>query len=191
MTQTYACLSTERFVQGDYAAVPVAADHIERIRQWRNAQIVSLRQAAPITEAQQLQYYSNVIWPQCGLREPDNILFAFLHQGRHIGYGGLVHIAWAHKRAEISFLLDPIYVSQPTVYADHFLHFLELMKQVAFGDLALNRLYTETYAFRVHHISVLEAAGWQVEGTMRSHVIVDGTETDSILHGYLKSDYEK
>lgn len=191
MTQRYACLSTGRFEHGDYAAVPVAADHIERIRRWRNAQIVSLRQAAPLSEEQQLQYYTNVIWPQCGLREPDNILFAFLHQGRHIGYGGLVHIAWAHKRAEISFLLDPIHVSQPAVYAGHFLHFLELMKRVAFADLALNRLYTETYAFRTHHISVLEAAGWQVEGTMRSHVIVDGAETDSILHGYLKSDYEK
>jgi RimJ/RimL family protein N-acetyltransferase len=191
MTQTYACLSTERFEQGDHAVVPVAAVHIEGIRQWRNAQMDVLRQAAPIMEAQQLQYFTNVIWPQCGLREPDNILFAFLHQGRHIGYGGLVHIAWAHKRAEISFLLDPVYVSQPAAYADHFLHFLELMTQVAFRDLALNRLYTETYAFRVHHISVLEAAGWRVEGTMRSHVIVDGTETDSILHGYLKSDYEK
>jgi RimJ/RimL family protein N-acetyltransferase len=191
MAQEYACLSTQRFERGDYAAIPVAADHIERIRQWRNAQITSLRQAAPITEAQQLQYYRNAIWPQSGLRQPDNILFAFLHRDRHVGYGGLVHVAWAHKRAEISFLLDPIYVSQPNVYAEHFLHFLELMKQVAFGDLALNRLYTETYAFRVHHMSVLEAAGWQVEGTMRSHVIVDGKETDSVLHGYLRSDYEK
>jgi RimJ/RimL family protein N-acetyltransferase len=191
MTQTYACLSTEQFELGDYAAVPVSAAHIEHIRLWRNAQIASLRQIAPITETQQLQYFTNVIWPQRVLSEPDNILFAFLRQGAHIGYGGLVHVAWVHKRAEISFLLDPIYVSQHTVYAEFFLHFLELMKRVAFCDLTLNRLYTETYAFRTHHISVLEAAGWQLEGTMRSHVIVDGAETDSILHGYLKSDYEK
>jgi RimJ/RimL family protein N-acetyltransferase len=67
-----------------------------------------------------------------------------------------------------------------------FLHFLSGW---AFGELGLNRLFTETYAFRDAHIAILERAGFISEGRLRQHVVVAGRPTDSILHGLLASDW--
>ena len=38
--------------------------------------------------------------------QPYQILFSFLKNNEFIGYGGLVHINWEEKKAEISFLLN-------------------------------------------------------------------------------------
>ena len=104
-----------------------------------------------------------------------------------IGYGGLVHIAWEHRRAEISFLLDPARVAAPGSYAVDYANFLSLIKEIAFECLGLHRLFTETYATRTHHISVLEDSEFRHEGVLRDHVIIEGRPVDSLLHGCLKS----
>lgn len=149
-----------------------------------------LRQMSLITEVQQDHYYSECIWPQMELDEPNTILFGFFYKNRHIGYGGLVHISWHHRRAEISFLLDSSRMEDQKLYAADFTSFLTMLKEAAFDDLGLDRFFTETYATRKHHISVLEASGLRREGVMRRHVIIDGQPTDSLIHGYLRVDYE-
>ena len=60
------------------------------------------------------------------------------------------------------------------------------MKRVAFDDLGFNRLFTETYAFRHEHISLLEKNGFRFEGKMKQHTMINGTFVDSLLHGYLR-----
>lgn len=187
----YLCLKTQQLTRHDYSVMPIQLGHIESVRQWRNAQMDVLRQAAMITPEQQERYYERFIWPQMEMEDPDTVLFSFFHENQHIGYGGLVHFAWPHKRAELSFLLDPCSAASREGYAAHFSSFLALMKEVSFDHLGLNRLFTETYGTREHHISVLEASGFRQEGVMREHVIIDGKATHSILHGYLRSDYEK
>src|SRR3546814_958505 len=88
--------------------------------------------------------------------------------GVRIGYGGLVHIAWDYCRAEISFLLDPAIVRREAEVAQIFGSWLELMKLLAFDDLNLARLTTETYAMREMFIRVLEAHGFVREGRLES-----------------------
>ena len=48
-----------------------------------------------------------IILKQFKLQRPSQMLFSFYNQNKLIGYGGLVHINWIHKNAEISFLLKP------------------------------------------------------------------------------------
>lgn len=174
---------------GAFAIRAVGPEHIEAIRQWRNAQIDVLRQSAPISPSQQEAYYATHVWPVMALDEPQNILLIFLEGERAIGYGGLVHIAWEHRRAEVSFLLDPVFVPEPDTYARYFSTYLDLLKELAFRDLGFRRLVTETYAMRTHHISVAEANGFRLEGVLKQHVVIDGKPVDSLIHGCLASEH--
>lgn len=181
----YRCMPQARLETRSFAVSAVQPRHIEAIRRWRNAQLDVLRQAEPITEAQQQAYYASHVWPALDEERPANLLLVLEQAGEAVGYGGLVHIAWEHRRAEVSFLLDPRLAADETVYARHFTAFLALIKDLAFGDLGFNRLFVETYANRTHHISVLEAAGFVLEGVMRQHVFIDGRPVDSLVHGCL------
>ncbi|MEO1312601.1 MAG: GNAT family N-acetyltransferase [Pseudomonadota bacterium] len=162
--------------------------HIEAVRIWRNAQMDVLRQAHPITAAAQRAYFETHVWPEKPRDTPRQILLAIAREGTLIGYGGLVHIDWPSRRAEVSFLLKPELERIPSTVTSVFLDFLKIVQDLAFVELALNRLTTETFAHRREHINTLEAAGFRHEGTMREHVLVNGKTSDSLLHGMLASD---
>lgn len=174
-----------RIEAGRFALRAVEPRDIEAIRTWRNAQMQWLRQPAPIDAESQAQYFAANIWPAMALAEPANILVSFEEAGVLIGYGGLVHIAWEHRRAEVSFLLDPAHVDDHGGYAERFLAFLGLLQTLAFDDLHLGRLWTETFDGRDRHIAILEKAGFVREGRLREHMRIDGRPVDSIIHGRL------
>ena len=186
--QRYVCLPQTLPMDGEFALDSVGDIHIESIRQWRNAQMDVLRQEAPITQVAQQRYFETRIWPTLETPQPDNVLLVLLHQGRAIGYGGLVHIAWAHRRAEVSFLLAPELTLEEDTYARYFSCYLGLIKRLAFESLGMRRLFTETYAGRVHHMGVLESAGFRVEGRLREHVLIAGVPVDSVFHGILRNE---
>jgi RimJ/RimL family protein N-acetyltransferase len=176
-----------RIERDAYALQAVQPEHIENIRQWRNAQLDILRQSVRLTPEQQKAYYASNVWPAMKEDRPDNLLLCFFKGEELIGYGGLVHIAWDHRRAEVSFLVEQSRAKDPPRYRLDFLAFLSMIKELAFDDLRLNRLFTETYATRTNHILVLEEAGFRYEGTLRQHVIVGGRPVDALLHGNLVS----
>jgi len=186
MNYVWNCLKRQRFEHGPYVILPVQPDHIELIRRWRNAQIDILRQSAPITRAQQETYYAHHIWPSMERATPSNILMALLHKGQLIGYGGLVHIAWEHQRAEVSCLVDDIRAKHHGLYAEDFSAFIALIRCMAFDDLGFHRLCTETYAIRAQTIYLLELAGFRREGVLRDHVRIRGAFVDSIVHALLR-----
>jgi RimJ/RimL family protein N-acetyltransferase len=184
----YALLRRQRYIFGDYSLVTVQPEDIEDIRKWRNEQMDVLRQSAPIGSGQQVEYFSKAIWPSMDLPQPENILFTFFFEGRRIGYGGLVHISWPDKRAEMSFLLAPEYTQSDDIYKKHFLAYIHLVLGVAFEELGFHRVFVETYSFRKAHISILEEGGFKPEGVMKDHVFVNGKFFDSLIHGILNNE---
>ncbi len=142
----YACLSKPMVRHGVLSLIAVQPEHIEAIRNCRNAQMDVLRQSAPITPDEQTAYYAANIWP-------------------------------------VSFLLEPHLAKANDVYALYFSTFLRLIQTVAFDDLELHRLFTETYATRAHHISILESTGFHLEGTLKDHVRIQDQPVDSVIHG--------
>jgi RimJ/RimL family protein N-acetyltransferase len=188
--KAYACLTKQGVCDGKYAIVPVQPEHIESIRQWRNAQLDVLRQTMPISQQQQVDYYTKHIWPSMSELMPANIVVSYLCEGIPIGYGGLVHIAWQDLRAEVSFLLASERTTDAAIYSEDFRRFLGLIKQLAFDRLNFHRLFTETYSIRQLHIATLEQSGFILEGVMREHVRIGGLPVDSIIHGCLKK-YER
>ncbi|UJF33199.1 GNAT family N-acetyltransferase [Paenibacillus hexagrammi] len=185
----YRCLTNQEFIYGDYQIVPLREQDIFHIKQWRNEQITVLRQKRLLTNEDQLRYYRNAVSPTFEVEQPSIVLFSYLLQNDCIGYGGLTNIDWESKRAEISFLLNTKRISDPDIYKKDFQSFLTLMKKVAFDELRWNRLFTETYDIRPHHIRILEESGFQFEGRMRQHVLIDGDWVDSLLHGCLKESW--
>lgn len=181
----YLCMPRARLTLGSLAIAAVQPAQIEAIRLWRNAQLRVLRQTAPISAQQQQDYFARHIWPEMAAPQPTTILVAFFSDDVFIGYGGLVHIAWEQRRAEVSFLLDTALAGTPDDHGRLFPHFLCLMQRLAFHDLGLERLCTETYDLRPGYLWALELAGFQREGTLRGHVIIDGTPTNAVLHGLL------
>ncbi|SEI86624.1 Protein N-acetyltransferase, RimJ/RimL family [Allopseudospirillum japonicum] len=186
--KSYLCLPKQEYSTKDFKLRVIQEEDIEDIRVWRNAQLDVLRQPAPISQDQQKTYFSNEVWPSMQEPYPKNILFTFFKKKKRIGYGGLVHIAWEHRRAEISFLLNDCLTKDKVLYRKYFSNYLNLIKEVAFLSLKINRLYTETYAFRKDHINVLENCGFELEGIMRNHILLNNKYCDSIIHGAI---YEK
>ena len=181
---------SQRPVLGDGSVVvrAVEPEHIEAIRCWRNAQIDVLRQTRAITAEEQIAYFERVVWPDKGSDRPSNILLGLFEKGRIIGYGGLVHIAWDYARAEVSFLLDTEIAQDDAVVSALFATWLRQMQSLAFDDLGLSRLTTETYAMRTLHLRVLDDAGFQREGLLREHVRVGRRPMNAVVHGCLASD---
>jgi RimJ/RimL family protein N-acetyltransferase len=163
---------------------------VESIRQWRNAQMDVLRQRLPLTPGAQRAYFASVVWPMKSHVEPSQILFAIEQEGILIGYGGLVHISWPDLRAEVSFLLEPSMEKELEARSAAFSRFLDLVSALAFQDLRLHRLSTETSNLRSAHIATLENSGFTQEGRLRENIIVENIFRDSILHRLLVSEWE-
>tara|TARA_Y100000589_G_scaffold319302_1_gene347693 strand:+ start:486 stop:1064 length:579 start_codon:yes stop_codon:yes gene_type:complete len=187
----YKILPFEEMKYKSLLAKAINREDIEFIRVCRNSQKNILRQSRDISKKMQINYFEKIVWPQLALDQPSMILLSLFMKNKIIGYGGLVNISWDNKRAEISYIVNNDINENKISYKSCMNNFLCLIKKIAFINLSINRIYTETFDIRPEHISILENNGFQLEGRMKSHVIIDNKEIDSIIHGYLKSNYEK
>ena len=103
---SYKILNKQVYSQGEYSLVPIRIEDRFEIMKWRNEQIYHLRQAEPLTVEMQNNYFENVVSKLFAQEKPSQLLFSYLENDKCIGYGGLVHINWLDKNAEISFIMD-------------------------------------------------------------------------------------
>lgn len=188
---SYVAMPRTRLSDGVLSLRAVESADVEPIRAWRNSQMDVLRQERVIAPQEQLEYFERHVWPEMERANPGQILLGIERGGELIGYGGLVHVSWSNLRAEISFLLSPELESDVDGRAETFARFLRLSQELAFGDLGLRRLFTETFAHRLRHIETLEACGFRREGCMREHVRIGDAAEDSLIHGILAVDWRK
>jgi hypothetical protein len=102
----YKVLNKQVYCFGEYFIVPIRIEDRYDIMQWRNKQMYHLRQAEPLTKAKQDDYFENVVTKLLIQQQPKQLLFSFLKGEQCIGYGGLVHINWIDKNAEIPFIME-------------------------------------------------------------------------------------
>lgn len=164
----------------------------ESIRQWRNAQLAILRQRKPLSQASQNQYFAEVLLPSYLEEQPKMLLFATCVDNELVGYGGLVHIDWSNQRGELSFLVDSSLEHDIQSKTRVFNSFFTVLRNLAFNELGLNRVFTETFDSRPDHVEMLESFGFVLEGRMYEHIrLPTGTFSDSLLHGYLRRYWQK
>jgi len=180
---TYTCLNNQFIANSDYSLCPIQKKNIELIRRWRNKQIKVLRQQKIITPDEQKEYFERHIFSQFKSSHPSEILMGLYHKETLIGYGGLVHIAWQEKKAEVSFLLNPTRMKYLNTYKRDFSNYLILIKKLAKEELNFHKIYSETYTFREDHINLLEEANFIKEELIKDRTSKEGISIDSVIHG--------
>jgi len=104
----YKVLNKNNYESVEFKIIPLRQEDRYDIMKWRNEQIYHLRQNKPLTKKDQDLYYQTVVDKLYENERPDQILFSFLEGEKLIGYGGLVHINWIDKNAEISFIMETV-----------------------------------------------------------------------------------
>jgi RimJ/RimL family protein N-acetyltransferase len=183
----YKCLKYNILIDNEFEIRPILIDDIEKIRLWRNKQMDVLRQSKLITFSEQINYFNNVLIPTFNQNNPKQLIFSYFKNNLLIGYGGLVNISWEDKRSELSFLLNPEFVPMEYIYEQYFLKFIDFMKEINFSILKFHKIFTETYSHRSFHISILEQAGFKLEGTLRDHVIIENKYHNSLIHSIISN----
>ena len=182
----YNCLKSSSLKDKLFEIRPISIDDIEQIRIWRNMQMQVLRQKKVITRLAQINYFNNTLLPSFSQKKPSQIIFSYFKNNILIGYGGLVHLSWEDKRAELSFLLNPEFVKLENQYEEYFLKFIHFMKEVNFSILDFHKMFTETYSHRSFHIIVLEKSGFELEGVLRDHIKINEIYYNSLIHSIIK-----
>lgn len=176
----YLCLNKSVFAIENYKIVPIRYEDRLEIMKWRNEQIYHLRQEKPLTVENQDNYFKIVINKLFDEEKPNQILFSFLENDKCIGYGGLVHINWIDKNAEISFIMDT--ELEENKFSLVWLNYLKLIEKVAFNDLDLHKLYTYAFDLRPHLYYILEQASFKEDARLKEHCFFDNKFIDVVIH---------
>ncbi|MCB0744718.1 MAG: GNAT family N-acetyltransferase [Ignavibacteriae bacterium] len=182
----YLTLKDNIFKKNEYSIVPIRYKDRNDIMRWRNEQIYHLRQTIPLTHDDQEHYFKIVVSKLFDQKHPDQILFSFLKNDKCIGYGGLVHISWIDRNAEISFIMDTRL--EKNEFQLNWKIFLELIEKVAFDQLNLYKLYTYAFDLRPQLYSVLESVGYNKEAVLKSHCFFEKKFINVVIHS--KFNYE-
>lgn len=176
----YKVLSIQQFRSGNFEIVPIRKEDRHDIRNWRNEQIYHLRQEKPLSQADQDLYFDSVIGSLFERDRPDQIIFSYLESGICIGYGGLVHINWIDRNAEISFIMKTDL--EKSFFEFHWKTYLGLIEQVAFQQLRFHKIYTYGFDLRPNLFRVLECSGYAQECRLKEHCFSQGKFKDVLIH---------
>ena len=163
----YKCLDISRLDINEFSIIPIRYRDRIKIMKWRNEQIYHLRQNNILTIDAQNQYFKNIVNKLFYSENPDTILFSLLKDNKLVGYGGLVHINWKDKNAEISFLMNTKLENK--YFKIYWINFLNLIEEIAFKHLKFKKIYTYAFDLRPHLYDVLESAGFIREAELKNH----------------------
>jgi RimJ/RimL family protein N-acetyltransferase len=180
MERTYVVLNNQIFQKDQFKIVPIRDRDQLDILKWRNEQIYHLRQNKPITVSDQKNYFSNVVTQLFKQNKPQQILFSYLDGEKCIGYGGLVHINWFDKNAEISFIMDTELESKG--FSKHWSTYLNLIEEVAFRELKMHKIYVYAFDLRPHLYTVLVQSGYVREAELKEHCFFNSEYKSVIIH---------
>ena len=176
----YKALPKSTFSENEYMISPVRREDRYEIMKWRNDQINVLRQENALSEAQQDDYFENILSRSFNDPTPDQLIFSFFKSYQLIGYGGLTHIDWKNRNSEISFLLKTD-LNRPDVYSDLFEAFLGLICQV--GKISnLHKIYTYGYNLSEYRFKPLIKSDFIQEACLMNHKSIDGKLYDVLIY---------
>ena len=176
----YKVLNKQVFRSKGFSIVPIRHEDRFDIMKWRNEQIYHLRQNKQLTGEDQDAYFHNIINKLFDQTQPKQILFSYLENDTCIGYGGLVHINWIDKNAEISFIMNTELETE--YFQKHWKTFLDLIVQVAFKELKLHKIYTYAFDLRPKLYEALKESGFEEAVRLKEHCLFDNIYIDVIIH---------
>jgi len=182
---SYKVLHKQKFESGNFSLIPIRFEDRLDIMKWRNEQIYHLRQKKPLTIENQEVYFKTIISKLFNQEQPNQILFSFLENNNLIGYGGLVHLNWSDKNAEISFIMNT--KLEKTRFEDVWKAYLKLIEQIAFNELKFHKIFTYAFDLRPNLYPVLISAGFKEEARLDQHCFFEEKYIDVVIHSKLNS----
>ena len=182
----YRALKKQVFSKDQYSIVPLRYKDRMDILKWRNEQIYHLRQDKLLTVIDQENYFKNIVNKLFNKDQPSQLLFSYLKGETCIGYGGLVHVNWIDRNAEVSFIMDTELENE--YFSMHWKIFLGLIEQVAFKDLKLFKIFTYAFDLRPKLYKVLEKESWLKEAVLKRHFCFNGNFKDIIIHSKFRNE---
>jgi RimJ/RimL family protein N-acetyltransferase len=182
----YKALEQQVHSFGKFTIMPIRFEDRFDIMKWRNEQMYHLRQDKPLIEKDQNAYFKNVINKLFDHVQPNQILFSYLKNDTCIGYGGLVHINWVDKNAEISFIMNT--QLEKEYFKQHWSTYLKLIEEVAFTELNIHKIFTYAYDLRPMLFDVLSESQYVEEGRLREHIFIEKKATDVLIHSKINRD---
>ena len=179
----YKCLSKQKYSIKEYQIVPIRHEDRYDIMKWRNEQIYHLRQSKPLDKSSQDYYFNNVIAKLFEKEKPDQILFSYLENGKCIGYGGLVHINWIDKNAEVSFIMNTDLEHE--YFHKHWKIFLLLIEELSFISISLHKIFVYAFDLRIKLYEVLESASSYEEARLKEHSYFNNNFIDVLIYSKL------
>lgn len=176
----YNCLNQNEFKALDYKIVPIRYEDRLDIMKWRNEQMYHLRQVKPLTEIAQENYFRRTVFGLFDQEKPNQILFSYLKNDKCIGYGGLVHINWIKRSAEVSFIMETSL--ERNEFDLHWSTYLYLLKKTAFEELKLKSLHTYAYDLRPYLYPTLKKNNFKLKEHLKNEIEIDGKKTDVFIH---------
>jgi len=176
----YKCLHKNCYQLGDYSIVPIRDEDKLDIRKWRNEQIDHLRQKQKLSIEGQTIYFETVVSKLFDQDRPSQLLFSYIYNNKCIGYGGLVHINWEDKNAEVSFLMDTNNIE--SLEKEHWVIFLKLIDMLAFDDLSLHKIFAYAYDVRPHLYQYLLENDYFLEARLKDHYFLNSSYYDVVIH---------
>lgn len=188
MGREYIILPVNTISYNDFTISPIRDEDKYQIMKWRNDQIVILRQKKILTKEAQENYFANVVDRLFHLLKPDQLLFSFFFKEDFIGYGGLVHIDWDSKNAEVSFLTATERNNDEQFSVD-FKAFLEMILEVAFKHLNLVKVHTTVFDLpqRLQYFKVIKDLDFIEEAYFKKHILVNGELIDVLVFSRFNS----
>ncbi|WP_169630231.1 GNAT family N-acetyltransferase [Flavobacterium humi] len=181
----YKCLHTNIFRNDLFHIEPLRDEDKYAILEIRNEQLYHLRQSQPLTAAQQENYFATVVSGLFETEKPNQLLFSFFHQGEFVGYGGLVHINWIDKNAEISFVMKT--AMEQGFFASFWSNYLQLIEKMAFEELKFHKIFTYAFDLRPHLYEVLLSCGFKQDARLKEHCYFDGKYLDVVIHSKINN----
>ncbi|WP_081694229.1 GNAT family N-acetyltransferase [Flavobacterium suncheonense] len=181
----YKCLHTNIFKENTFHIEPIRDEDKYAILNIRNEQLYHLRQSEPLTAEKQEQYFATVVSALFETERPGQLLFSFFQDNQFVGYGGLVHINWVDKHAEISFIMKTELEKEH--FAGFWSNYLKLIEKVAFEELKFHKIFTYAFDLRPHLYPVLLESGFREEARLPEHCFFDGKYLDVLIHSKINT----
>lgn len=184
MNRTYKNINSDSFNNGIYSLVPIRDEDKYDIMNWRNNQLDILRQETVLLIEQQEIYFKTVVDKLFDVEKPKQLLFSFLENNKLIGYGGLVHIDWETKTAEVSFLTETSRNKNADMFISDWVNYLAILKKVANDYLNFKSIYTYAYDLRPNLYIALQESGFTEIKRHKNHIQIENKKVDVVIHSF-------
>ena len=184
MNRIYKNINSDSFNNGIYSLVPIRDEDKYDIMNWRNNQLDILRQETVLLIEQQEIYFKTVVDKLFDVENPKQLLFSFLENNKLIGYGGLVHIDWETKTAEVSFLSETSRNKNADMFISDWLNYLAILKKIATDYLNFKSIYTYAYDLRPNLYIALQESGFTEIKRHKNHIQIENKKVDVVIHSF-------